>query len=496
LTLPLQRTPLSILGAQTPAPAEPASVETAAWQRRYRHTLLILDAVLILVATFAAARVRFGSQLPTVHGYSYIALSGAIAIVWLVSLGGVRAYEHRYLGSGSEEYKRVGSASVRLLAMVATLAYLLQVQVARGYVAVALPLGTVLLLIGRYVARRWLHEQRAQGKCVHRVLAIGAPESVAHLSRELQRSPHAGLCIVGVCTPYGTPANKGVDGDIPVVGSLATVVDALQLTNADTVAVASGPGVTPDALRRLSWQLEGTGIDLVVAPALTDVAGPRINIRPVAGLPLLHVDEPELTGMRQRVKTAIERVVATTVLALVFPLLAVLMSAICLETRGAPVFRQRRVGRHGREFTVFKLRTMRADAAALLAEIAGHNEHGTAPLFKVRNDPRVTRIGGWLRKWSLDELPQLWNVVRGDMSIIGPRPPLPTEVARYGGDAKRRLLVRPGMTGLWQVSGRSDLSWDDTVRLDLYYVENWSVAMDLTILWKTAFAVFQGRGAY
>jgi exopolysaccharide biosynthesis polyprenyl glycosylphosphotransferase len=249
-------------------------------------------------------------------------------------------------------------------------------------------------------------------------------------------------------------------------------------------------------LRHLSWELEGTGVDLVVAPALTDVAGPRINIRPVAGLPLLHVDEPDLVGLRPRVKATGEWLAATVAFVLMLPVLGALALMIRIDSPGAPLFRQTRVGKHGREFTVYKLRTMRADAEALLETLREQNEAADGLLFKMRADPRVTRFGALLRKFSLDELPQLWNVVKGDMAIVGPRPPLPSEVAEYGSDVARRLLVRPGITGLWQVSGRSDLSWEDSVRLDLYYVENWSFAMDLMILWKTFFAVILRDGAY
>jgi exopolysaccharide biosynthesis polyprenyl glycosylphosphotransferase len=254
--------------------------------------------------------------------------------------------------------------------------------------------------------------------------------------------------------------------------------------------------MSPEVLRRLSWEIEGTGVAMVVAPALLDVAGPRISVRPVAGLPLLHVEEPELSGVRQVLKVSVEWVFATVAFLLALPVLVVLAGLVRWDSVGAPLFRQTRVGKHGREFTVYKLRTMRADAESLLDSLRERNEVGDGLLFKIREDPRVTRVGKYLRKWSLDELPQLWNVVRGDMALVGPRPPLPGEVALYGAEVARRLLVRPGITGLWQVSGRSNLSWDDSVRLDLYYVENWSLALDAMIVWKTVFAIFRKDGAY
>jgi exopolysaccharide biosynthesis polyprenyl glycosylphosphotransferase len=261
------------------------------------------------------------------------------------------------------------------------------------------------------------------------------------------------------------------------------------------VAVAASGELTASRLRRLGWQLEGTEIDLVVTPALADVAGPRIHTQPVAGLPMIHVEAPEFRGGRKVVKALFDRALALTALLLVSPLCLVVALAIKLTSRGPVLFRQARVGRGGREFHVFKFRTMVAGAHAMRDLLADRNENDGL-LFKIRNDPRVTRVGRWLRKWSLDELPQLLNVLFGQMSLVGPRPPLPEEVARYDGDVARRLLVKPGITGLWQVSGRSDLSWEDGVRLDLYYVENWSLAADLVILCKTVGAVLGQRGAY
>jgi exopolysaccharide biosynthesis polyprenyl glycosylphosphotransferase len=263
---------------------------------------------------------------------------------------------------------------------------------------------------------------------------------------------------------------------------------------ADTVAIAHSPGVTTDALRRMAWALEGSGIDLLVAPAFTDVAGPRIHVRPVSGLPLLQIASPEFSGARRLLKRTIDIVGSLTLLVALLPVLLGTAVVVRLSSRGPVLFRQVRVGRGGRPFTLYKFRSMQVDAEARLAELVQHNE-SDGVLFKMADDPRVTAAGRLLRRASLDELPQLLNVLLGHMSLVGPRPPLPTEVAQYDDDVHRRLLVTPGITGLWQVSGRSDLSWSQAVRLDLYYVENWSVALDLEILWKTLFAVIRGSGA-
>lgn len=464
------------------------------WQRRYCRLLVVVDVVVILISTATADGVRFGTADAALHGLSYALVSVVLVAVWLAMLAMSRAYEPRYLGTGADEFKRVGAASLRLMAAVAVVAYVFKLQLARGYVAVALPLGTGLLLLGRYALRRWLHAARRRGAYLHQVLAVGGIEGIEELGAQFAREPYAGFALVGACLP--DPDSVARVADVPVLGALTDVRSAVQNTCADTVAVASGPGMSSQVLRRLSWDLEGSGVDLVVVPALTDVAGPRINIRPVAGLPLLHVDEPELTGPRQAVKAVLEWLIATVAFVLSLAPLMVLAAAVRLDSPGSPVFKQTRVGKHGRQFTVYKLRTMRADAESLLETLAEQNELPDGLLFKIRADPRVTRLGHFLRRWSIDELPQLWNVVRGDMALVGPRPPLPGEVAQYGSDVARRLLVRPGITGLWQVSGRSDLNWEDSVRLDLYYVENWSLALDAMIIWKTLFAVLGRDGAY
>ena len=282
---------------------------------------------------------------------------------------------------------------------------------------------------------------------------------------------------------------------IPVIAGLGNVADVVERYDADTVAVLACPEMSGVRLRELAWELEKTGTDLCVAPALLDVAGPRTTIRPVAGLPLLHMDHPEFTGARRLFKAAFDRAVAFTALLACVPLFIVVAAFIRLDDRGPALFRQTRVGRDGRAFTVYKFRTMVQDAEDRQAQLIALNETDGV-MFKMRRDPRVTTAGAWLRRWSLDELPQLFNVLVGDMSLVGPRPALPQEAALYGDHVRRRLVVKPGITGLWQVNGRADLSWDESVRLDLRYVENWSFALDLQILWKTWSAVLRGFGAY
>ncbi|MEU4382953.1 sugar transferase [Micromonospora echinofusca] len=478
-------------------PDEPRPGPARTRERAYVRSLVVLDTTVLTVAVLVGYVARFGDDAPGGSKIPYVLVAPGLVLAWLVSLRVLRCYDDRVLGYGADEYRRVGTASLRLAGGIAIAGYIADVGVSRGFLGISFAVGMLGLEVARFAARKRLHRARSEGAGWSRkVLVVGDTAHVLELVHTLRREPYAGYQVVGACIPDAllAPVAQRL-GDVPVVGSFRGIPEAATAIGADTVAVTASGELTATRLRRLGWQLEGTGIDLVVAPALTDVAGPRIHTRPVAGLPLIHVEAPEFRGARKLVKGFVDRAVSSVALTLLLPLLAAIALAIKIDSRGPVLFRQTRVGQGGREFGVYKFRTMVVDADALLAALAARNETDGL-MFKMRDDPRVTRIGRLLRKWSLDELPQLVNVLLGHMSLVGPRPPLPSEVARYDGDVARRLLVKPGMTGLWQVSGRSDLSWEDGIRLDLYYVENWSLAADLTILWKTFGAVVNSRGAY
>jgi len=471
-------------------PAAHAARPTS-WLVRYVFALVALDALAMSLAGVFALTMRFGADgLATValgNGTTYLQLVALAVPCWGLVLSARRAYEPRYLGVGSEEFRRVTNASLLFTSVFAIICVAFDLQPARLVVAVALPLASVLTLVLRYAARKVLHRCRRDGQAGHRVLVVADALDAEVLVDRLARSPHAGLGVVATTGP-----RQGPDGE----PSLAHVPRLVAQLGVDTVAVAHSPGVTPAVLRQLSWSLEGTGIDLLVAPALTDVAGPRIHVRPVSGLPLLQVAQPQFTGARRLLKETQDRSGALVLLLMAAPVLAAAATAVRLSSRGPVLFRQERVGLDGAPFTMFKLRSMVADAEARRAEVVDLNDHGDDHvLFKATADPRVTAVGRLLRRYSIDELPQLVNVLLGQMSLVGPRPPLPDEVAMYAEHVHRRLLVKPGLTGLWQVSGRADLDWQESVRIDLYYVENWSPVLDLEILWKTIFTVFTGAGA-
>ncbi|MFB9239264.1 sugar transferase [Plantactinospora siamensis] len=466
-------------------------------KRAYLRAVVLVDTGIIGLAMLGGFVTRFRGTEARGSDVPYALLAPALMAVWLISLRLQRCYDDRVVGYGADEYRRVVSATLRLAGAIAITGYIANVGVSRGFLGITFIVGTVALVAGRFGARKVLHRARLRGiGWSRRVLVVGDAAHILELVGTLRREPYAGYEVVGACIPDAllAPVPQRL-GDVPVIGSFRSILEAAAGVDADTVAVTASKELTATRLRRLGWQLEGTGIDLVVAPTLTDVAGPRIHTTPVAGLPLIHVEAPEFRGARKIVKELVDRTLAAAALVAALPVLLVIALAIKIDSRGPVLFRQIRVGMDGREFGVYKFRTMVVNADTMLAELAARNETDGL-LFKMRDDPRVTRVGRLLRRWSLDELPQLGNVLRGQMSLVGPRPPLPSEVARYDGDVARRLLVKPGMTGLWQVSGRSDLPWEDGIRLDLYYVENWSLASDLTILWKTVGAVLGSRGAY
>lgn len=485
---------LSRVPEQRRRPRTAAPQDAPRWQRRLSLAVAVGDlmtiAVVVSIAVVAgltgaeaADRARLGTGLIA---------AGLLAL----ALPARRAWDGRVLGQGTAEFVRLGRAVLLADLLLALGGLSLMVNSSREWVFFLVPLTGVALLATRYVLRKCLHQQRGRGRGLRPVLAVGSEAAVADLIRRTRRDPYFGWRVTGVCTPTGT----GVDGEqlvdgVPVLGDLDSVPALATAGEHGVVAVCQAPGWGPARLHRLAWQLEGSRTELAVDPGLMEIAGPRMHISPVDGFPLLRLSEPRFSGVARIVKHTADKVLAGTLLLLVAPLFLMIALLVKSYDRGPVFFTQERVGTHGRTFRMVKFRSMVTDAEARLTELARQND-GAGPLFKMRRDPRVTPIGAVLRKYSLDELPQLLNVLTGSMSLVGPRPPLAREVATYADDARRRLLVRPGMTGLWQVSGRSTLTWEESVRLDLRYVENWSVALDFLIIWKTFGAVLRSRGAY
>ena len=476
--------------------ARPAA-RRAKWHRPYVLSLLFADLLCAIGASqtaimlFHSDRVTAGFDDDRV--FRLIAYVG-IPLGWLVLLWANGAYDRRVIGIGADEFKRVVRTTIAVTASLGFLAFGLQTEVSRGSVALVVLGATAYILAARLFARKILHLVRSRGRvATYRMLLVGSLPETLFVHKIVSRNVATGLVPVAIHLTESVPASRRAQAPVPVYQG-RDLVELVQELKADTIAVCGAAGAEPDELRRLAWQLEGTGIDLVVAPQLTDVAGPRVHIRPIEGLPLLHVEEPKLSGLAWLAKNLLDRFAAGLGLLMLLPVFAAIAITIKSTDRGPAFFRQLRVGHEGRVFKVWKFRTMYVDAEERKSKLLAENE-GDGMLFKIKDDPRITPIGRFLRATSLDELPQLINVLKGEMSLVGPRP-LPADDGDYLGDVRRRLLVRPGMTGLWQVSGRSDLSWDEAVRLDLYYVDNWSLAYDLAILWRTVGVVVGRKGAY
>lgn len=478
--------------------ATPSLERRLLWERRYRNRLIVTDVSVIGVVTIGASLVHLSVTAPEalIHDPWILArIPVATAAAWLIMLTAFQTRMAGVVGSGSTEYKRVAHATGLAFGVLSIAFIVFQWQGLRNQLMIALPVGLIALLLGRWRSRRWLVAQRREGHYRSRALVVGRRSDVEHVIETLQRDGQLGFHVVGTALD-GSAETELVVRTVayPVLGTPETVARVARETGADTIIVASQLE-DPEYIRRLSWQLEGTAADLVLSSRLTDVAGPRISLRQIEGLPLVHVRVPSFEGSRHAFKRALDIVVSALALipiAVITPILALL---IVLDSPGGVFFRQRRVGQNGREFEMIKFRTMRATAEQELAALVSDSD-GDGLMFKMRNDPRVTKVGAVLRRFSLDELPQFWNVLRGDMSVVGPRPPLPSEVGAYAAPVFRRLYIKPGITGLWQVSGRSDLSWEESVRLDLHYVENWSTMTDLLIMARTAQTMIRPRGAY
>jgi exopolysaccharide biosynthesis polyprenyl glycosylphosphotransferase len=457
------------------------------WVGVYRWAAVGGDLLAAMLGVSIALLTRFGYHV----GSSYLVVSSVLPLAWVAAVALSKGYDSRFYGAGPDEFRSLLRAGVGLTAAVAMTSYVTKAEIARGFVVLAIPVMVVAALLLRYALRKDLHRHRVRGRCMHRVLVVGRSGPAATLCEHLESRPTDGYRVVATCRPRG-------DSNGPLQPEELDEPDILAAADrhaVEVVAIATDPELAGQLLRRLSWALEQRGIELIVSPGIIEVAGPRISVRPVAGLSLLHLERPSVSGGPHLMKAVFDRVVALGIVAVLSPLLIGLALAVKLSSSGPVLFRQQRVGRAGAEFTMLKFRSMYVDAEHRLSDLYALSD-GNGVIFKMRNDPRMTPLGRWIRRFSLDELPQLFNVLRGDMSLVGPRPPLAEEVALYAADDSRRMLVKPGMTGLWQVSGRSDLSWDESVRLDLRYVDNWSMTLDLLILWKTVRAVFYGAGAY
>lgn len=501
LTTPLT-TPTTFT-TTTPPSARAADVPAVTWRDRYRRRVWTTDVLVVIAACALAGTISHQNFIEPTRPAAAVAV--VVGLLWLAMLHVFHTRSPRGMALGATEYKRVIDSTAATAGIYAVLALLIDGTGGRYFLLIGFPAGLAGLLAGRWAWRTWLHHSRVRGCALSDVVVVGAPEEVEYVLRQIDRKSGAAYRAVGVVLTeldenlpeVVTSAASPVSGvaSLPQYSGMTQILTAVSDLAADAVIVAGPLPGGNRAIRDLGWALEETQAEIILVSSLTNVSGPRISVRPVEGLPLMHVEQPTFTGARHAVKRAMDVTVSAATLLLLLPLFAVLAVLIRRDSPGPVIFRQTRTGRHGVPFTMYKFRTMGVDAEQQKAALAASND-GAGPLFKLKDDPRVTKIGAFLRRHSLDELPQFYNVLRGDMSLVGPRPPLSEEVASYAGHEGRRLYIKPGLTGLWQISGRSNLSWDESVRLDLYYVENWSVTGDLQIMWRTFKVMLHPEGAY
>jgi exopolysaccharide biosynthesis polyprenyl glycosylphosphotransferase len=475
----------------------PTAGRDAHWGLVYRQSVLLIDGLAALSAAALGAALRPEPDPRqwdgTVSRLSVIVLP----VLWTVTLAMIRDHHRQQFRGFRDDCRDVAIASGGILVVFAVLTSLWHFSWPATFVLALLLGSSVLTLLGRAVAGRILRALRRRGKCLHRILAVGHPAAVRaivdHISR--QSSPVAevvGCCLPGTSRRDETPLPM----QVRVYTGIDQVLTAGEAVGADVVAVLPCQEVDGAALRRLTWALEGRPWQLMVIPWLADVDLPPLAVTPIGDLPSLHVRRTRVSGPRWTAKLGIEWLLALIAVLVTAPLLIGIAAAVRLSSPGPALFKQVRVGRQGRPFPCLKFRTMYVGAEHRRHELRTLNINSDGLLFKMRDDPRVTPVGAVLRRWSLDELPQLFNILAGHMSLVGPRPALPVEAVRYDEDVRRRLLVKPGLTGLWQVSGRSELPWHEAVRLDLRYIDNWSLGLDARILSRTAFAVLHRTGAY
>lgn len=479
---------------------QPALEQRQLWERRYRRRLQLSDFGVVVGTTALTAWLQTTAALPVLlvrEPMLNVRVAVLTATIWLLVLALFQTRNAAVVGSGANEYKRVAHATGLAFGLLAIAFVIMQSQGMRAQLLITLPLGILMLLVTRWMWRRWLVSKRELGHYVSRTVVVGRRADVEYVISTLGKDSTNGYLVVGATLHEHDDHSDLVENGrvIAARGTFHTVAQVASELGADTIIVASRPVDDPGFIRRLSWQLEGTAAELVLSSRLAEVAGPRISLQQIDGLPLIKVQIPTFEGGKHAIKRAFDILVSSLALLVIGVATPFIALAIYIDSPGPVFFRQLRVGRDGQTFRMVKFRSMKTSAEQDLAALKAQSD-GNGVLFKMKDDPRVTRVGRILRKFSIDELPQFYNVLVGDMSIVGPRPPLPSEVMTYNGEVFRRLYINPGITGLWQVSGRSDLSWDESVRLDLRYVENWSIMNDLMIMWRTVKVMLQPSGAY
>jgi exopolysaccharide biosynthesis polyprenyl glycosylphosphotransferase len=487
-----------------PPERQSPTVSRSRWERKVARRIFLTDATVVALAVAVAHVLRYNVLPVPPDGLAEVRpgvweISIGVFLGWMIALSVFRTRDPKTFDNGSRQYQRVARSTFTLFAWVAITALLLRWEISRGFLAISFAVGTTLLFMERRAWRTWVLRKRRKGDYLARVLVIGGVRSAKAMTLRFSENAMSGFRVVGVWVPdrVAAPNERFHANDlaVPVLGTESDLGQALSIDAVDTVVVTDSEHLGHDGMRELAWALEGRDVNLLVAPNVVDVAGPRIHLQAHGNMPLIYLSGPSYSKARTLRHAIFDRSFAALVLIASAPVLLTAILAIRLTSRGPIFYRSERIGTDGARFQMLKLRTMVQNADQMQEELHTHSD-GSGPLFKLVDDPRVTRVGRFLRRYSIDELPQFVNVLRGDMSVVGPRPWVDTEVDPYSEYMRRRVLVKQGVTGLWQVSGRSDLTWEDSVRLDLDYVENWTMLRDIQIIVRTARAVLASRGAY
>jgi exopolysaccharide biosynthesis polyprenyl glycosylphosphotransferase len=478
------------------ADVRPSAGGRRAWAPRLTKAATVAADVMAFCLAMAVA-FRLKSSLPgrdASGAESRHLLVGVISLpVWVITFARHRLYLTRYLASRLDEFRRVVHATITAVGLIAAAAFMLKLYVARGWLVLTAVVTIGAVMGEREVIRRVFAWRRRQGGMLRPVVVVGANIEALALCSMLDADPTLACRAVGFVDDGAEIGAQLLEGR-PVLGRVAEVVAVARSTGATGVIVAT-TAVDADVSNRLIREVTDAGLHVEMSSSLRDISPNRLVVRPLGRFPVVYVEPVRRHGWRGKAKRSLDVAVAGGALVLSAPVLLVAALAVRFTSRGPILFRQKRVGREGEVFELLKLRSMVDGAESLIVDLRRQNE-ADGPLFKIRNDPRVTRVGRLLRALSIDELPQFWNVIRGEMSLVGPRPALASEVDLWSPELHQRLRVKPGITGMWQVSGRSNASFEDYVRLDLYYVDNWSLWTDLAIVVKTIPTVLFQRGAY
>lgn len=457
--------------------------------------LILLDSLMVGLAFSTAYLARFVFDLPLLREVGsqpqlYLQLSLLFLPVWLLAIAAEGGYTQRYLFIGSEEYRRLFHATAFAALGSTLITFLFKIDLSRGWMMLSWLFALLLLLTERYLYRRWRQFQNRRRPPQHKVLIIGSNKEAAEVAKVINNASYLGSQVVGALNGIGRSVK-----DIRVIGQVSNLKAKVAEVKPEAVVVI--PSALGAKAASVYSQLKDLNCHVYITPSLKDVVSSRVSIQPIGELPLIRVEKVTIDGLKGFLKRLFDLTVTLPLLVLLAPFFLLISVLIKLDTPGSVFFRQTRVGKNGRLFTCYKFRSMVVNAEAKLKELKKLNE-AKGHIFKIKNDPRITKVGRWLRRYSLDELPQLFNVLKGEMSLVGPRPPLPSEVANYNEWEKQRLAVKPGMTGYWQIYGRAQdvFDFEEVVKMDLFYIENWSLTLDLYLLWRTLWVVLAGKGAY